>query len=214
MSSRIAVLWLQAFALAPALTTPARAQQPPLARLIHRATLDNGLEIVVAENHAVPLATVLVAVRNGAFTQEPAERGLAHLYEHVLFRAYKGDPNAFGRAAGRLNAASNGFTSSEVVSYFLMVPSQNVDGAIDLMAGLFQDARFSNQDLKEERPVVLNELQRHASDPEDRLRRQVGHALGGSSWRRQDARRGSGNLAGLTHDPLQGAVYPHLVRHK
>ncbi|HYS00202.1 MAG TPA: insulinase family protein, partial [Gemmatimonadales bacterium] len=92
MPSRIALLWLQAFALAPALTTPARAQQPPLARFIHRTTLDNGLDIVVAENHAVPLATVLVAVRNGAFTQEPDERGLAHLYEHVLFRSYKGDP--------------------------------------------------------------------------------------------------------------------------
>ena len=156
MPSRIAILSLQAFALAlPAFVTPAPAQQPPLARFIHRTTLDNGLDIVVAENHAVPLATVLVAVRNGAFTQEPDERGLAHLYEHILFRSYNGDPNAFGRAASRLNAASNGFTSSEVVSYFLMVPSQNVDGAIDLIAGLFQDARFSNQDLKEERPVVL-----------------------------------------------------------
>src|SRR2546422_6832457 len=121
MPSRIATTWLQALALTlPGLATPARAQQPPLARFIHRTTLDNGLDIVVAENHAVPLATVLVAVRNGAFTQEPAERGLAHLYEHVLFRSYKGDPNAFGRAAGRLNATSNGFTSSEVVSYFLM----------------------------------------------------------------------------------------------
>ena len=103
MPSRIATTWLQALVLTlPGFATPARAQQPPLARVIHRTTLDNGLDIVVAENHAVPLATVLVAVRNGAFTQEPAERGLAHLYEHVLFRSYKGDPNAFGRAAGRL----------------------------------------------------------------------------------------------------------------
>src|SRR5213592_3367397 len=170
MPSRIALTWLQVFALTlPGFPTPVRAQQSPLGRFIRQTRLDNGLDVIVVENHAVPLATVLVAVRNGAFTQEPAERGLAHLYEHVLFRSYNGDPNAFGRAAGRLNAASNGFTSSEVVSYFLMVPSQNVDGAIDLMAGLFQDARFSNQDLKEERPVVLNELQRHASDPEDRL---------------------------------------------
>src|SRR5205807_1186696 len=204
MPSRIALTWLQVFALTlPGFPTPVRAQQSPLARVIHRTTLDNGLEIVVAENNAVPLATVLVAVRNGAFTQEPAERGLAHLYEHVLFRSYKGDPNAFGRAAGRLNAAFNGFTSSEVVSYFLMVPSQNVDGAIDLMAGLFQDARFSNQDLKEERPIVLNELQRHASDPEDRLGRQVAQALWGSSWSRKDASGDSVTLAGITLDHLK-----------
>src|SRR5437879_9681986 len=183
MPSRIALTWLQVFALTlPGFPTPVRAQQSPLARFIHRTTLDNGLEIVVAENHAVPLATVLVAVRNGAFTQEPAERGLAHLYEHVLFRSYKGDPNAFGRAAGRLNAASNGFTSSEVVSYFLMVPSQNLDGAIDLMAGLFQDARFSNQDLKEERPSsstscsVTRRTPKIGSD--DRLHRRCGEVRG------------------------------------
>src|SRR5881409_553069 len=96
MPSRVALTLVQVFALTvPGFPTPVRAQQPPLARFIHRTTLDNGLEIVVAENHAVPLATVLVAVRNGAFTQEPAERGLAHLYEHVLFRAYKGDPRVW-----------------------------------------------------------------------------------------------------------------------
>ncbi len=212
MRSRVALTWVQVFALTvPGFPTPVRAQQPPLARFIHRTTLDNGLDIVVAENHAVPLATVLVAVRNGAFTQEPAERGLAHLYEHVLFRSYKGDPNAFGRAAGRLNAASNGFTSSEVVSYFLMVPSQNVDGAIDLMAGLFQDARFSNQDLKEERPVVLNELQRHASDPEDRLGRQVAQALWGSSWSRKDASGDSVTLAGITLDHLKATYSRYYI---
>src|SRR4029077_3335674 len=149
MPSRIAVAWLLALAPVLPFTTPGHAQQAPLARFIHQTRLDNGLDVIVVENHAVPLATVLVAVRNGAFTQEPEERGLAHLYEHILFRSYKGDPNAFGRAAGRLNAAYNGFTSTEVVSYLLMVPSKNVDGAIDLMAGLLQDARFSNQDLQE-----------------------------------------------------------------
>src|SRR5947207_1109147 len=212
MPSRIALTWLQVFALTlPGFPTPVRAQQSPLGRFIRQTRLDNGLDVIVVENHAVPLATVLVAVRNGAFTQEPAERGLAHFYEHVLFRSYKGDPNAFGRAAGRLNAAFNGFTSSEVVSYFLMVPSQNVDGAIDLMAGLFQDARFSNQDLKEERPIVLNELQRHASDPEDRLGRQVAQALWGSSWSRKDASGDSVTLAGITLDHLKATYSRYYV---
>ena len=53
------------------------AQQSGLDRLIHRTTLENGLEVVVAENRAVPLATVLVAVRNGSFTQDTLEAGLA-----------------------------------------------------------------------------------------------------------------------------------------
>ena len=51
--------------------------------------LPNGLDVVVLENHTVPLATAVVAVRAGAFTQREGEQGLAHLFEHVLFKVKK-----------------------------------------------------------------------------------------------------------------------------
>src|SRR5213592_3492440 len=57
------------------------AQDSSLTGVVHQATLENGLQVIVVENHTVPLATVLVAVRNGAFTQDSADQGLAHLYE-------------------------------------------------------------------------------------------------------------------------------------
>jgi zinc protease len=193
------------------LAAGAAAQESPLARFTHQTRLDDGLEVIVVENHAVPLATVLVAVRNGAFTQDSTERGLAHLYEHILFRSYRGDPHAFGREASRLNAVSNGATSEEVVYYFLMIPSKNVDGAIQLMAGLLQDVRFSNQDLNEERPVVLDELHRHASDPEERLDRQVAQALWERSWSRKDPAGDSATLAGITLDHLKQTYARYYV---
>src|SRR5436189_5803579 len=96
MPSRIALTWLQVFALTlPGFPTPVRAQQSPLGRFIRQTRLDNGLDVIVVENHAVPLATVLGAVRDGAFTQEPAERGLQRLYEHVMSRPLQGGPNPF-----------------------------------------------------------------------------------------------------------------------
>src|SRR5574342_596921 len=103
----------------------APAQQSPLARFIHQTRLDNGLDVIVVENHAVPLATVLVAVHNGAFTQDSAEDGMAHLYEHLLFRSYHGRPDAFGIEVTRLNGAYNGATAEEVVYYYVTVPSKN-----------------------------------------------------------------------------------------
>ena len=181
----------------------AAAQESPLARFIHQTRLDNGLEVIVAENHAVPLVTVLVAVRNGAFTQDSGQEGLAHLYEHVLFRAYRGDPQAFDREAGRLNGGFNGATTAEVVYYYAAVPADNVDGAIKLMAGLLQDPRFSNRDLEDERPIVLDELHRHASDPEDRLQRQTEQALWGHSWSRKDVGGDSASLARINLDMMR-----------
>ena len=189
----------------------ARAQDSPLARFIHQTRLDNGLEVIVVENHAVPLATVLVAVRNGAFTQDSAEQGLAHLFEHLLFRSFQGRPDAFGIEATRLNGVYNGATSEEVVYYFLMVPSRNVERALKLVARLLKDARFSNGDLKDERPVVLDELERHESDPEQELSRHVERTLWGASWSRKDVSGDSASLAGITIDRLKQAYARYYV---
>src|SRR5205823_14280057 len=100
----------------------ASAQDSSPARFIHRTRLDNGLEVITVANNTVPLATVLVAVRNGAFTQDSADQGMAHLYEHLLFRSYGGGrPDAFGLEVSRLNGRYNGATSEEVVYYHVAV---------------------------------------------------------------------------------------------
>src|SRR2546427_10840774 len=135
--SRIALTWLQVFALTlPGFPTPVRAPQSPLAPFIHQTRLDNGLDVIVVENHAVPLATVLVAVHNGAFTQDSAEQGLAHLYEHLLFRSYHGRPDAFGIEVTRLNGTYNGATDAEGVYYYIIAPAKNVERALKLLAEL------------------------------------------------------------------------------
>jgi zinc protease len=189
-----------------------RAQDSSLARFIHRTRLDNGLDVITVENNTVPLATVLVAVRNGAFTQDSADQGMAHLYEHLLFRSYGGGrPDAFGIEVTRLNGGYNGATSQEVVYYHVTLPSQNVDKGIKLVARLVQDARFSNGDLKVERPVVLDELQRDESDPEHQLHRHVDRMLWGASWCRKDVSGDSTSLAGITLDRLKQTYARYYV---
>jgi len=71
------------------------------------------------------------------------------------------------------------------------------------VARLVREARFSNGDLKAERPVVLDELQRDESDPEEQLQRHVDRMLWGASWCRKDVRGDSTSLAGVTLDRLK-----------
>lgn len=177
---------------------PAAAQHSRLAEAVRITTLDNGLQVIVAEDHAVPLVTVLVAVRNGAFTQEPRDEGLAHLYEHILFRTYEGDVNAFWREMGELGAAANGTTSAEVVDYYIQVPSKRAKDAMRVLARLVRNAKFKEADLNAERPIVLDELRRNQSDPERKLVRAVERTLWGDSWSRKDVGGDSTSLAGLT----------------
>ena len=190
--------------------TPVTAQQPARAAVIRQSTLDNGLQVLVVENHTVPLATVLVAVRTGAMTQGPGDRGLAHLYEHLLFRAYGSDPS-FGVDATSLDAVYNGTTGEEVVTYFLMLPSKNAVKAIALLARLLQKARFSDYDLQQELPVVLNELQRDESDPDQALERQAEQRLWGPDWSRKDIGGDSATLKAMTVGRLQETYARYYV---
>ena len=187
------------------------ALQSSLDSVVRRKTLPNGLEVIVVRSSAVPLATALVAVHNGAFTQDSGDAGLAHMYEHLLFHAFRNGPDAFAIETTKLKGASNGETSAEVVDYYVMVPSENVVPAIGLLADLVMKARFSNGDLKAERKVVLDELQRRLSDPEGDLEQQVQRTLWGSAWHRKDVGGDSASLQGISLDRLKATYARYYV---
>jgi zinc protease len=198
MRTNRATAILRGILAAGACASSAGAQQARLDRHLEQTTLDNGLQVVVAENPATPVATVLVAVRTGAFTQEASDEGIAHMYEHLLFRSYAGSPAAFAREVGRLGGEYNGFTTEEAVSYFVAVPSKRTNDAIKLVARLVEEARFGQADLNDERPVVLDELERNESDPERAFARRVDRQVWGAAWSRKDVSGDSVTLAGLT----------------
>jgi zinc protease len=185
--------------------------QSNLDSVVRRKTLPNGFEVIVVRNSAVPLATAAVAVRNGAFTQDSGEAGLAHLYEHLLFHAFGNTPEAFAIEASKLKGIFNGETSAEVVDYYVKVPSENIVRAIGLLADLVMHARFSNGDLKAERKVVLDELQRLISDPEGELERQVEQTLWGPAWHRKDVGGDSASLQGISLDRLKATYARYYV---
>ena len=112
-------------ALLSALAHPLSAQRAELEKRIKRDTLANGLEVIVVENHGVPIATIEVNARNGSFTQSSSYEGLSHLYEHMFFKsnATYPQPEQFVARASELGAVFNGTTQEERVNYFLTVPS-------------------------------------------------------------------------------------------
>ena len=67
--------------------------QPKLPEGYFWKKLPNGLEVVVIENSKVPLTTIEIAVKNGAYTEGPEYSGLSHLFEHMFFKANKDYPS-------------------------------------------------------------------------------------------------------------------------
>ncbi|HWP71111.1 MAG TPA: pitrilysin family protein [Gemmatimonadaceae bacterium] len=172
-------------ALAPA---PVSAQRTELEKFIRHKVLANGLEVIVAENHGVPLATIEFDVRNGSFTQRPGTEGLAHMYEHMFFKANAQlpEPDAFIQRSSELGASFNGTTQEERVNYYMSLPADSLEGGLKLMTAALRWPKFLSQELERERQVVLGEYDRNESSPFFELQFKTGQALYPGQWSRKN----------------------------
>ena len=164
------------------------AQRAALDKIIQRRVLPNGLEVIVVENHGVPLATVEVNVRNGSFTQTPEYAGLAHMYEHMFFRANAQYPESemYLDRAAQLGAVFNGTTQEETVSYYLTVPADSVRGAIQWLTPALRTPLFLESELAIERQVVIGEYDRNESSPFFQLQRDMDMKLYPGNYSRKN----------------------------
>jgi len=132
-------------------------------------TLDNGLEVFVVENHAVPLATVCVAFRGGASAQEPETAGLFHLYEHMLFAGNEKYPSqaAFMAAINRMGVANwNGGTGTQYINYYITVPSDKLEQGVEFWSWAVKKPVFTADKLEREKQVVISEIRGYHTDPD------------------------------------------------
>jgi len=166
----------------------ARGQRAELEKIIQRKVLANGLEVIVVENHGVPLATIEIDVKNGSFTQTPEYEGLAHMYEHMFFRANSKypEPNQFWDKASDLGAVFNGTTQEERVNYYMTVPAEKLGDGIDLLASALRSPLFRRDELERERQVVIGEYDRNESSPFFELSRQADAKLYPGNFSRKD----------------------------
>jgi zinc protease len=141
--------------------------QPRLPKDYYWTKMDNGLEVVVIENHKVPLATIEIAVKNGAYTEGPEFSGLSHLFEHMFFKANEDYPDQekFIRRTEELGMVWNGTTDVERVNYFFTFDKDSLYAGLKFMNAAIRFPIYRTEDMQKERPVVDGEFQRGESDP-------------------------------------------------
>jgi zinc protease len=191
MSERKGVLrWCATLTLLLSVFLPTRSegQRAELDKIIQRKVLANGLEVIVVENHGVPLATIEIDVKNGSFTQSPEYEGLAHMYEHMFFRANSTypEPNQFWDRASDLGAVFNGTTAEERVNYYMTVPAEKLADGVHLLATALREPLFRKDELERERQVVIGEYDRNESSPFFALSRDMDAKLYPGNFSRKD----------------------------
>lgn len=129
--------------------------------------LNNGLEVLVIEDANVPLATIEIVVRNGAYTEDKDYNGLSHLYEHMFFKANKDYPSqkAFLDRVSELGVSFNGTTSEERVNYFVTLSKEKLVPGMEFMNSAIRYPLFDTTEMRKENPVVAGEFQRAESNP-------------------------------------------------
>lgn len=130
-------------------------------------TLDNGLQVVVIEDHRAPVVVQMVWYRVGAADEAPGKSGIAHFLEHLMFKGTDEiGPGEFSSIVEAQGGNDNAFTSWDYTAYFQRVAADRLDLMMKLEADRMSDLRLAEEDVLTERDVILEERnQRTDSNP-------------------------------------------------
>ncbi|HTU46291.1 MAG TPA: pitrilysin family protein [Bryobacteraceae bacterium] len=131
-------------------------------------TLDNGLTVVVHEDHKTPVVAVNVWYHVGSKNEKPGKTGFAHLFEHLMFGGTEHIEGSYIEALERVGATDlNGTTSEDRTNYFETVPASALDYALfaesDRMGYFY--STISQELLDLQRGVVQNEKRQNENQP-------------------------------------------------
>jgi zinc protease len=134
-------------------------------------TLDNGLQVVVIENHRAPVVTHMVWYRAGAADEVPGKTGIAHFLEHLMFKGTKTmPPGAFSATVARLGGSENAFTTQDSTAYFQSVAVEHLEEMMRLEADRMVNLVLTDEVVLPERDVILEERrQRIDNEPGSQL---------------------------------------------
>ena len=135
--------------------------------MIHfqRFQLDNGLKVLVHEDHTVPMAVLNILYDVGAKDENPNQTGFAHLFEHLMFGGSINIPS-YDEPLQRVGGENNAFTNNDITNYYIQLPSVNIETAFWLESDRMLSLAFSEKSLETQRNVVIEEFkQRYLNQP-------------------------------------------------
>jgi predicted Zn-dependent peptidase len=122
--------------------------------------LQNGLKVVVHEDHSTPMAVVNVMYDVGARDEDPAQTGFAHLFEHLMFGGSVNIPS-YDEPLQRAGGENNAYTTNDLTNYYCQLPAENIETAFWLESDRMLSLAFDEKSLEVQRKVVSEEFKEH-----------------------------------------------------
>ncbi len=148
---------LIAFALWPSLSSA----QPD----VHAFTLENGLTVLLVPKPGTGITAVDIWVNVGSLNETREISGISHFFEHMLFKGTEKRPGGIDKEVEALGGRTNAATSYDFTHYYIILPSEHAELALDIIADITQNASFPEEEIAREKEVVLREQQQRSDDP-------------------------------------------------
>ncbi len=144
-----------------------RTKQGPT---LHNFTLKNGIPCVIAPMEDAPLSCLDIWVKAGSSFEAKGEEGLAHFLEHMVF---KGSAHLaageFDLGIEALGGSSNAATGFDDVHFYVLVPPNELNNALELLSSLVLEPALHPKDYDMEREVVLEEIAQYKDQPDENV---------------------------------------------
>jgi zinc protease len=145
---------------------------------VTRATLDNGLRVVIVRDPLAPVVTIEENFIAGANEVPAGFTGLAHAQEHMAFRGCKGlTADQIAAIYAQLGGEMNADTQQNITQYFVTVPAADMEVALRIYSSCMADVEDSQAQWAEERGAIEQEVARDLSNPTYKFTTRLNHDL-------------------------------------
>lgn len=133
---------------------------------VHKMILDNGLTVLIKEDHSLPVAAVQVWVKVGSVNENKKTHGLSHFLEHLIFKGSEKYPaQEISKKVETKGGIINAGTSKEFTNFYIETQKNGFEEAVKILADTMANAVFPQEEIEKERPVVIEEIYRHSDNP-------------------------------------------------
>lgn len=122
--------------------------------------LQNGLKVIVHEDHSTPMAVVDVMYDVGSRDEDPEKTGFAHLFEHLMFGGSVNIPS-YDEPLQAAGGENNAYTTNDLTNYYCQLPAENIETAFWLESDRMLSLAFGEKSLEVQRKVVSEEFKEH-----------------------------------------------------
>ena len=132
--------------------------------------LPNGQTVVVYEIKNNPIVTIDTWIKTGSINETDTNNGVAHFLEHLFFKGTKAHPTGeFDKILESKGAIVNAATSKDFTHYYITIPSEYFDKAMELHSDMLLNPQIPRKELEKERKVVLEEIAKDGNTPSKKV---------------------------------------------